>query len=142
MYDKNNMVIQMSKLYNKYLELKQTNPEIIYLFKSGIFFISLAQDAHASSNIFGFKLSNFTPTVVKCGFPCSSIEKYKRLFEACNLNFKIIELENANLKGSFQNLEIIELLNSIKNIDINNLSIKEAYALIEKLQKDTEKIVF
>lgn len=86
----------MSKLYNTYEELKRENPDFIYLFKNGIFFIALDEDAYTLSNLFGFKLTNFTPNIVKCGFPCSSYEKYFKLFSACNLNFKVVEFTNAS----------------------------------------------
>lgn len=133
----------MSKLYNTYLELKKQDSNSIYLFKSGIFFIALDEDAKTLSTLFNFKLSNFTPSVIKCGFPCSSFEKYSNLFKACNLNVKLIE-PNQNtsyaLNDYKQNTHITELLNSIKSIDINNLSIQEAYDFLEKLQKSVKEI--
>lgn len=133
----------MSKLYNTYVELKKQNAKSIYLFKSGIFFIALDEDAKALSNLFHFKLTNFTPQIVKCGFPCSSFEKYSSLFKACNLDIKLIEVDKNvtySLKDYSQNLSITELLNSIKSIDINNLSVQEAYAFLEKLQKSVMEI--
>ena len=133
----------MSKLYNTYLELKKQDSNSIYLFKSGIFFIALEEDAKTLSNLFHFKISNFTPSVIKCGFPCSSFEKYSNLFKTCNLKVKLIE-PNQNtsygLKDYKQNTHITELLNSIKSIDINNLSIQEAYNFLEKLQKSVKEI--
>jgi len=133
----------MSKLYNKYLELKQTNSEIIYLFKSGVFYIALDKDAHTLSNIFNFKLNNLTSNVVKCGFPCTAIEKYFKIFKACNLEVKIIELEKNNLYNSkdyTQNSQIVKLLNSLKNINVNNLSVKDAFYILEELQNEAKKI--
>ena len=35
-----------------YSNVQKQNPEIIYLFKSGIFFIALDNDAYSLSNIF------------------------------------------------------------------------------------------
>ena len=35
----------MSKMYQRYLEFKKINPNQIYLFKSGIFYLFLADDA-------------------------------------------------------------------------------------------------
>lgn len=128
----------MSKLYNSYLELKEKDSNFIYLFRNGVFFIALDEDAKKLSNIFSFKLSNFTPSVVKCGFPCSSFEKYSKLFSACNLNIKIIELAQStsySIKDYAQTKHITNLLDSIKLLDINNLSVKEAYSLLEELQK-------
>ena len=120
----------MSKLYNTYLELKKKDEEIIYLFKSGIFFIALDDDAYTLSKFFHFKITNLTDTIVKCGFPCSSFDKYSNLFLLHNLKVKIIELSNRviyPLKDYTQTTKITELLNDIKSIDINTLSIQEAY---------------
>ena len=126
-----------------YIELKKQNSKTIYLFKSGIFFISLDKDAYSLSNIFNFKISNLTPSIVKCGFPCSSFEKYEKLFKACNLDIKIVETEKNtlfSLKDYSLEQNIAELLNSITSIDINNLSIQEAYSFLEKLQKDIKNL--
>lgn len=126
-----------------YVESKKQNPKTVYLFKSGIFFIALDEDAKKLSKLFNFKLTNFTPTVVKCGFPCSSLEKYEKLFKAFNLAIKIIEADkniSYNLQDYSQNSHITYILNSIKAIDINHLSIQEAYALLEKLQNEAQKI--
>ena len=39
----------MSKLYKKYLELKKTDSSKIYLFKSGLFYIFIEDDAYIMS---------------------------------------------------------------------------------------------
>ena len=133
----------MSKLYNTYLELKKQDEEIIYLFKSGIFFIALDNDAYTLSKIFNFKLTNLTDTVVKCGFPCSSFNKYSKLFILHHLKIKIIELDNKviyQFKDYVLNIKITELLNDIKSIDINTLSIQETYQFIENLKNKVNKI--
>lgn len=133
----------LSKLYNIYVELKKQNSKTIYIFKSGIFFIALDEDAIKLSKLFNFKISNFTPSVIKCGFPCSSLEKYEKLFKACNLTVKIIEPEKKisyALTDYKENSHITSILNSIKCIDINNLSIQEAYNFLESLQNEIQKI--
>lgn len=48
----------MSKLYDKFSSLKNSNKDTLYLFKSGIFFIALNEDATKLSEIFGFKITN------------------------------------------------------------------------------------
>ena len=133
----------MSKLYNTYLELKKKDEEIIYLFKSGIFFIALDDDAYTLSKFFHLKITKLTNNVVKCGFPCSSFDKYSNLFLLHNLKVKIIELSNRviyPLKDYTQTTKITELLNDIKSIDINTLSIQEAYQFIENLKNKVTKI--
>lgn len=127
----------MSKLYNTYEELKKENSDLIYLFKSGIFFIALDKDAYALSSLFGFKLSNFTPNIVKCGFPCSSYDKYSKLFNACNLDTKVVELSNSStyeVVNYEKEQKINSILDKINSIDINSLSVKDAYEFIENLQ--------
>ena len=42
----------MSKLYEKFLELKKANNNKIYLFKSGIFYIGLSEDAKVISELY------------------------------------------------------------------------------------------
>ena len=127
----------MSKLYNTYLALKKQDSKTIYLFKSGIFFLALDKDAYTLSNIFHFKLGNLTNIVVKCGFPCSSFDKYSNLFKIHNLDFKVIELESNtiyNFNEYKQNQSIVELLELISSVDVNNLSISEAYQWIEDVK--------
>lgn len=80
-----------SKLYNIYLNEKSKNHDNVLLFKSGIFYIALDSDAKNLSSLFGFKLTNLNDSVKKCGFPCSSINKYLNLFKSYNLNIKLID---------------------------------------------------
>ena len=70
----------MSKLYKSYKNLKQNNPNKIYLFKSGMFYISLQEDAEKLSDIFGFKITNLNEEVTKVGFPqlCLLRKAYSR----------------------------------------------------------------
>ena len=133
----------MSKLYDTYLALKKQDSETIYLFKSGIFFLAIDKDAYTLSNIFNFKLGNLNDSVVKCGFPCSSFDKYSKLFRLHNLNIKIIELDNNTLyriNEYVQNETTKELLNFINSVDINNLSIPEAYQWIADVKSKANKI--
>ena len=127
----------MSQIYNIYEKLKKENPDLIYLFKNGVFFIALDKDAYTLSDSFGFKLTDFTPDIVKCGFPCSSYDKYSKLFNTCNLNIKVIELTSSStykVDDYERNQKINNILGKINSVNINNLSIKDAYNFIEELQ--------
>ena len=83
----------MSKLYSIYLNEKEKNKDTIILFKSGIFYLALDKDATFLSNTFGFKLTNLNSEIKKCGFPCNSLDKYLKLFKACNLLINIIDID-------------------------------------------------
>lgn len=133
----------MSKLINIYKELKKSNSETLYLFKSGIFYIFLSEDAQKISNLLGLKLTNLTSNIVKCGFPQNSLEKYLKLLQCTPYNIQIID-SNENVKYSIKdfsvNKDIQLLLNSINKINPSNLSISEAYDFIEKIKKEVSKI--
>lgn len=133
----------MSKLYNIYLELKKKDKNTIYLFKSGIFFIAINDDAYLLSKIFNFKITNLNNIAVKCSFPCSSLDKYSNLFKLYNLNVEIIDLDKNYIhkKAYKQNNKIEELLNIINSIDANNLSISEAYKFIENIKNRVDEII-
>lgn len=126
----------MSRLYDVYNKLKAKNKETIYLFKSGVFYISLEDDAKKLSSKYDFKVTNLNSEIVKCGFPCSSFDKYYMLFTKDKLKFKIIE-NNTIFDGNdyLKNQKISTLLDKIDNININNLSVSEAYRFIEEIQK-------
>ncbi len=125
----------MSKLLNTYHNLKKQDSQTIYLFKSGIFYLALEDDARLLSNELQLKLTSLNNESIKCGFPCSSFDKYKLRLNNLNKNFKIIDKDTIFDATTYQNnKEIQKLINDIKKIDINKLSITEAFSLLEKLQ--------
>ena len=126
----------MSKLYEKYKSLKSKNSSKLYLFKSGIFYIFLDEDAKFVSNILNLKLTNLNDTILKCGFPVSNISKYLNLFKEYNLDVEILDsvLENSSsYRDYISNSDIKNFLDEISNINSETLSIKEAYTLIDKI---------
>lgn len=127
----------MSKLYSIYLNEKEKNEANIILFKSGIFYLALDKDAIFLSNTFGLKLTNFNNDIKKCGFPCNSLDKYLKIFKAFNLPVNIVDSENSTnytLKEFELNKASLEILELIKNVDTDNLSVLEAYSFIETLK--------
>ena len=134
----------MSKLYSIYLDLKKNNPNTFLLFKSGIFYIAIDKDAVLLSNLFGFKLTYFNDKIKKIGFPCNSINKYLDMFQTQNLSVKIIETEKniSFLPREYKEKEIItEIIKLINSIDIDNLSVKEAYDFIEELKNKVKEVM-
>ncbi len=137
----------MSKLYNTYISLKtnEKNTEnTLYLFKSGIFFICIDEDAKKASKILNLKLTNLNQDIVKCGFPIKSLEKYSNLLNLSNYSFKIIDstLNESYTVGNYsKNTDIRKLLLDISNIDTNTISIKEAYSFIDKIKYKALSII-
>ena len=118
----------MSKLYDRYLEEKNKNSEILYLFKSGMFYIFIDEDAIKISSITTLKLINLTKDIVKCGFPEKTLQKYLNIFENLNLKIKIIENENSNT-------EFESLINKIKKININEITPLDALKILSNLKE-------
>ena len=131
----------MSKLLNIYLNEKENNQDTILLFKSGIFYIAIDKDATILSQLVHLKLTNLNDKIKKCGFPCSSLDKYLKLFRLHNLNVKLIEIDK-NISYSipeYTNSKLVqELLEQIDNVNVDNLSISDAYKFIEDLK---EKVI-
>ena len=128
----------MSKLYDIYKKLKNENNETIYLFKSGVFYICLDDDAKILSKIYNLKLTNLNVDIVKCGFPCSSFDKYYKLFVNDIINFKIVE-NNTIFDGAdyLRNKTLLSLLEKINQVSVDNLSVSEAYRFIEEIKELT-----
>lgn len=137
----------MSKLYNNYLYLKaneKCDDKTLYLFKSGMFFIFLDNDAIIASNLLNLKLTQLNSSVVKCGFPISSLDKFIKLLELYGYCVKIIDntLDTSySIKDYKINSSISSLLNNINNLDINSLSVSEAFSFLEKIKKETSTIL-
>ena len=133
----------MSKLYSLYKNLKEENKDIIYLFKSGIFYIALDDDAIFLSNKFNFKLTNLNDSIVKCVFPISSVEKYIKIFTYNNIDFKLIDSSSNTMylpKDYKVDNDIQELLNLIISINPNNMSVSQVYDFINIIKEKSENI--
>lgn len=134
----------MSKIYQQYMALKMLDSNQLYLFKSGIFYIFVDEDAKLMSSILNLKLTNLNSIIVKCGFPTSQIEKYSRLIRLSNHTFKIIDMSNnTSYLPSQYNMQnnIEELLKKIANINSNSLSISSAFEFIDNISKECKYLL-
>lgn len=134
----------MSKLFEIYKNLKQNDNETLYLFKSGIFYIFLDNDAKIINKTFGLKLTNLNDKIVKCGFPSNSLQKYIRLLGSTNYEIKIIDNStntSFKLKDFIISADNLELLKTISNVNEDNLSIKDAFEFISNIKNNAIKIL-
>lgn len=130
----------MSKIYNKYIQLKTENKaNTLYLFKYGIFFIFIDDDAKIASNLLHLKLGKLNDTIVKCGFPIVSLEKYTNFLKNSNYKVEIVSFD-CDQKLSTSNFlyyeNIQKVVNELIEINIDSLSISQAYELLYKLQNE------
>ena len=134
----------MSKLYQTYAALKMQDSSYLYLFKSGIFYIFLDEDAKLISSTFNLKLTNLNSLVVKCGFPVSQIEKYTNLLHIAHLPFKIIDVADNSLyspKDFILNKQIKDFLEKLSSVNAYDLSISSAYDFIDKIAKESKLLL-
>lgn len=126
----------MSKLLKQYEELKKKDPNKIYLFRVGIFYNILNEDARLVSNEIGLKLTDLSPEIIKCGFPVATLEKYTNLLTEHNIKFEVI----SNHTSSDQNTSYAKIIQKIQNIDLENTTCKEAFDILYMIQQNLKNI--
>ena len=133
----------MSKLYSKYSELKKKNSNTVYLFKSGIFYLALEEDATVLSSNLNLKITNLNETVTKCGFPVSRLSHYVSILNAKNIVFEIVDSTYGTIQNYADyvaNTQLKEIVDLILEIDFNNITFKESFEILQKTQQDLKKI--
>ena len=128
----------MSKLYKKYNELKSTNNNQLYLFKSGMFLIFLDNDAKLVSKELNLKLTKLNDNIGKCGFTINCFEKYSTLLKEKGFVFSIIDEYYSIVTSTsnyLSNIEIVNIINKIKKMDINKTSPIQAFNILSNFQK-------
>ncbi len=131
----------MSKLLNKYNELKRDDDSFIYIFRVGIFYNIFNKDADILSDALGLKITYLSNELYKVGFPISQIEKYSQLLANKNIKFKIIDnLDKDQTNEYIKNIELKKIVNQILSIDINNTTFSQAFNLLIDIQKKLKNI--
>ena len=126
----------MSKLLSQYNELKNKDKNKVYIFRVGIFYNILNEDARLVSKEIGLKLTDLSPEIIKCGFPVAKLEKYTSLLKSHNIDFEII----TNQTSSNQNTAYDSIINRILDIDFNNTTFKEAFDILYNIQQKIKSI--
>ena len=133
----------MSKLYETYKRKKEKEPEKIYLFKSGMFYIFLEDDAKKVSDLFGFKITKLNEQVIKCGFPLSRIDYYTELLQKRQISFEIVDnnyLGIENYEDYMNNEKLKRIVKDVKKIDMDNITFREAYEFLAKIKTEIGEI--
>ena len=128
----------MSKLYKSYTNLKNNNPEKMYIFKSGMFYIGLQEDAKKLSEIFGFKITNLNENVVKVGFPKSRLDYYTKKLEIMkDINFEIVDSDYGtieNYNDYLNNSKMKFIIDDILKLDLDNTTFRQAFDILGDLK--------
>jgi len=120
----------MSKLYLEYLKRKKENNDKYYLFRTGLFYIFIDEDARNISKITPLSITNLSNDIVKCGFPSNSLEKYLNIFKNLGLDADII---NEIKKDTNENISK-KIIKRIKNLDIDTLTPVKAINILNEFK--------
>lgn len=130
----------MSKLLNQYNELKRKDASSIYLFRVGIFYNILNEDANIINEKLGLKITDLGPNIFKCGFPISQLDKYIILLNQNKIKYQIIDnLPNSNITDYSNNVEIKKIITKIKSLDLDNINPIESLNILYDLKNKVEK---
>ena len=134
----------MSKLYSKYLEQKALNPNELYLFKSGIFYMALNEDANRLSDALSLKVTNITDKLYKCCFPVSKSDYYFKTLESLIINYKIIDPSQnvvLNYAEYKDNERFNGIITNLLKLDLNKTSFQDAYIILTNTIHDLKQIL-
>ncbi len=123
--------IKLSKIYNKYLELKSKNNEKLYLFRCGNFYIFLQEDAIKINEYVVLKITDFAKDVKKCGFPLVSLENYLKVFANHKLDVDVVD--EVGVLGEKDKTE--KILKRLKKIEIEKMRPLDALVELAKLKE-------
>lgn len=121
----------MSKIYDKYIELKEIDNEKMYLFRCGNFYIFLDEDASKINEYVVLKMTQFTKNVLKCGFPITSLESYLKVFQNHQLKIEVVE-DNSPKSLEEKMKKIIKIL---ENTKIEKITPIESINILQKVKE-------
>lgn len=125
----------------KYNELKKEDASSIYLFRVGIFYNILNEDAKLINEKLGLKITDLGPSIFKCGFPVSQLDKYIILLNNLKIKYKVIDnLPNSNINDYMKNIEIKKILNKITDLDMNNTTFQQSFNILLDIKNKLEKL--
>ena len=120
----------MSKLYLEYKRKKDENKDKYYLFKSGLFYIFIDEDAKKINKITPLNITNLNNDIVKCGFPSNSLDKYLDIFKNLGLDVEIVNRIDEN-----ENKDIsTKIIKKIKNLNIDALTPVKALNILNEFK--------
>ena len=122
----------MSKLYNEYIRKKKEDNNKYYLFKSGMFYIFIDDDAKQINKITPLNITNLNNDIVKCGFPSNSLDKYLNIFSNLGLDIEVINnIDSNNINKDNSN----RVIKKIKSININNITPVKALNILNEFKE-------
>ena len=134
----------MSLVYYNYLEQMSLYRNELYLFKSGIFYMALNEDANRLSDALSLKVTNITDKLYKCCFPVSKSDYYFKTLESLSINYKIIDPSQnvvLNYAEYKDNERFNGIITNLLKLDLNKTSFQDAYIILTNTIHDLKQIL-
>lgn len=109
------------------MQLKSDDPNSLYLFRSGNFYIFVGEDCDTINEYVVLKKTKFSKESYKCGFPVNVLDDYLHVFKNHNLNIKIINLNTSTLDK--------KIIDKVINLDLNSITPVEALNILKELKE-------
>lgn len=122
----------MSRLYKQYSYLKKKDEAKAYLFKVGIFYIFLDQDARRIAPLLNLKCTKLTDTIEKCGFPVNSFTKYEQLLKENNILFGVIEDEPC--LATDDSIKIQKIKHKLEQVQLEKITPIDAFDILKEMK--------
>ena len=106
------------------------NNDKYYLFRTGLFYIFIDEDARNISKITPLSITNLSNEIIKCGFPSNSLEKYLNIFKNLGLDVDIVD----EIKKETNENISRRIIKKIKNLDIDNLTPVKALNILNEFK--------
>lgn len=140
--------------FEKFKELKFFNPDKLYIFENGIFYIAYNEDADKMKEIFGFLVKQMGNLYRKCEFPVKYFERYEKALKLKNIEYEIVDMcvksklkakarMNPNIKlneSRCNNLIHLEVLQMIQKADLSSITPIQAMNLLAEMQSRIKDI--
>ena len=108
-----------------------------------MFYIFIDEDATKISEIFGFKLVKLNDKINKCGFPSSRLDYYIDKMQTRGIKFKIIDEDYSKIENYadyMNNNKLKEIVNKIIKINLDEISFRQAYEILEDVKLEIMEI--
>ena len=89
-------------MIENYIDLKLTYKNYLIILKTGVFYISINEDAFILNKLFNYKIKEFN-NYKRVGFPINSLNKILKRLDKLNINYIVYDDNKIISKVSFTN---------------------------------------
>ncbi len=130
--------------FEKFKELKFLNPNKLYIFENGVFYITYNEDADKMKEVFGFVVKQMGSIYRKCEFPVQYFERYEKALKLKKIDYEVVAVTKKKKKitadeldtqhSECSNLMHLEILQIIQKADLSKITPIQAMNILLEMQ--------